>query len=93
MSRNPVPWPGGARSAVAFTFDLDADSHFRLARIEELIEYMHEKGRVWFARLDEIAAHVDALAAAGEWTPRVDRMPCYPGPIPELGDAEPDLAR
>ena len=67
----------------------------RLARclaIAKLIEYMHEKGEVWFARLDEIAAHVEALSASGEWTPRVDRMPFYSGPIPELGDAEPGLA-
>lgn len=67
----------------------------RLARclaIAKLIEHMHEKGKVWFARLDEIAAHVEALSASGEWTPRVDRLPFYPGPIPELGDAEPGLA-
>lgn len=68
----------------------------RLARclaIAELIEYMHERGRVWFARLDEIAAHVETLAASGEWKPRVERVPFYPGPIPELGAAAPGLAR
>ena len=67
----------------------------RLARclaVAELIEYMHGKGQVWFARLDEIAAHVESLVAAGTWTPRVDRMPLYPGPVPELGEAEPGLA-
>jgi peptidoglycan/xylan/chitin deacetylase (PgdA/CDA1 family) len=26
MIRNPVPWPNGARCAVAFTFDMDAES-------------------------------------------------------------------
>jgi hypothetical protein len=68
----------------------------RLARcvaIAELIEYMHKKGQVWFARLDEIAAYVQQLTQAGTWTPRVDRLPHYPGPIPELGEAEPTLAR
>lgn len=68
----------------------------RLARcvaIAELIEYMHKKGQVWFARLDEIAAYVQQLTQAGTWTPRVDRLPYYPGPIPELGEAEPTLAR
>ena len=64
----------------------------RLA-IAGLIEYMHNKGQVWFARLDEIAAYIQQLAQAGTWTPRVDRLPYYPGPIPELGEAEPTLAR
>ncbi len=26
MINNPVPWPNGARCAVAITFDMDADS-------------------------------------------------------------------
>ncbi|MEQ8665447.1 MAG: polysaccharide deacetylase [Rhodospirillales bacterium] len=46
MIDNPVPWPDGARCAVAFTFDMDADSflhlthpndaHRRVAAISEL---------------------------------------------------------
>ena len=31
MIANPVPWPNGARCAVAFTFDMDADSILHLA--------------------------------------------------------------
>ena len=31
MIKNPVPWPHGARCAVAFTFDMDADSILHLA--------------------------------------------------------------
>jgi peptidoglycan/xylan/chitin deacetylase (PgdA/CDA1 family) len=31
MIANPVPWPDGARCAVAFTFDMDADSILHLA--------------------------------------------------------------
>jgi len=31
MISNPVPWPGGARCAVAFTFDMDAESILLLA--------------------------------------------------------------
>jgi hypothetical protein len=46
----------------------------------ELIEYMQAKGRVWFARLDEIAARVRAEVAAG-WTPRADRLPFSPVPL------------
>jgi hypothetical protein len=31
--------------------------------------------------------------AEGTWTPRIDRLPYYDGPIPELGLAAPTLAR
>ena len=56
----------------------------RLARCDamiELIEHMRAKGGVWFARLDEIAAHVRQEVAAG-WAPRVDRLPFWEAPIP-----------
>jgi peptidoglycan/xylan/chitin deacetylase (PgdA/CDA1 family) len=68
----------------------------RLARcvaMATLIEYMHRKGRVWFATLEDIAAHVMRVMADGIWTPRIDRLPYYDGPIPELGVAAPALAR
>ena len=63
----------------------------RAAAIKKLIEYMHEKGDVWFAPLEDIAQHVQGLRERGEWQPRVDRLPYYDGPIPELGDATPGL--
>ena len=59
----------------------------RLARalaIQRLIAYMHDKGKVWFAPLADIASHVRTLMAAGRWQPRVDRLPYYDMPIPEL---------
>jgi peptidoglycan/xylan/chitin deacetylase (PgdA/CDA1 family) len=68
----------------------------RLARcvaMAKLIEYMQSKGRVWFATLEEIAAHVKRVIADGTWKPRIDRLPYYDGPIPELGPATPSLAR
>jgi peptidoglycan-N-acetylglucosamine deacetylase len=46
-----------------------------------LIEYMISKGQVWFARLDEIAAHAKKCAADGSWKPRVDQLPFYESPI------------
>jgi hypothetical protein len=61
----------------------------RLARcvaLSKLIEYMQSRGGVWFARLDEVAAHVRRVIDSGAWSPRVDRLPYYPGPIPELGE-------
>ena len=30
MLKNPIPWPQGARCAVAFTFDMDAESLMHL---------------------------------------------------------------
>ncbi len=61
----------------------------RAAMIAKLIDYMMTKGDVWFARLDEITAHVRTVIEAGRWTPRVDRLPYYDGPIPELGSVDP----
>ena len=34
MIANPVPWPGGAKCAVAFTLDMDAESILHLAHRE-----------------------------------------------------------
>lgn len=68
----------------------------RLARahaLRDLICYMHEKGDVWFATLEEIAAHVRHLVDSGTWSPRRDHLPYYDGPVPELGDAEADIVR
>ncbi|MEM1298187.1 MAG: polysaccharide deacetylase [Pseudomonadota bacterium] len=35
MIANPIPWPNGARCAVAITFDMDADSLIHIARPED----------------------------------------------------------
>ena len=59
----------------------------RLARAEAivtLLEYMVEKGDVWFATLEEIGAHVDGLVERGEWTPRVERLPFWSEPVPQI---------
>jgi peptidoglycan/xylan/chitin deacetylase (PgdA/CDA1 family) len=56
----------------------------RLARWDAvlgLIEYMGARGGVWFARLDEVAAHVRQCVADGSWTPRVDRLPFIAAPL------------
>jgi hypothetical protein len=52
----------------------------RLARwkaVEQLIEHMLGKGGVWFAPLEEIAAHVRRCIDDGTYTPRVDHLPYY----------------
>ncbi|MFT5114148.1 MAG: peptidoglycan/xylan/chitin deacetylase (PgdA/CDA1 family) [Parasphingorhabdus sp.] len=56
----------------------------RLARWEkviELIDYMKNKGDVWFARMEDIAAHVQSCIDDGSYTPRIDHLPYYAGPV------------
>jgi hypothetical protein len=53
---------------------------------------MHAKGQVWFAPLEEIASHVRTVVREKRWTARVDQLPYYSSPIPELGAIEPSLA-
>ncbi|WP_114285315.1 polysaccharide deacetylase family protein [Candidatus Halocynthiibacter alkanivorans] len=59
----------------------------RLARADamiNLIEYMIDKGDVWFAPLHEISAHIDGLIARGEWSPVVEHLPLCDGPEPQI---------
>ena len=53
----------------------------RWMEVEKLIEYMIEKGDVWFARLDEIAAHTRRNIDEGIFVPRIVELPYYDGPI------------
>jgi peptidoglycan/xylan/chitin deacetylase (PgdA/CDA1 family) len=53
----------------------------RLRAVAGLIEHMQAKGKVWFAPMEEIAAHLRATAAKGRYKPRVDDLPYYPGPV------------
>lgn len=57
----------------------------RLSRADamvELIEYMRSKGGVWFATLEEIAAHVRAVTDSGAWAPRREQVPFWSEPRP-----------
>jgi hypothetical protein len=54
----------------------------RLARwrqVEAWLENTLTEKDVWFARLVDIADHLDRLKADG-WTPRTDHLPYYDGP-------------
>lgn len=56
----------------------------RLARwmeVERLIRYMLDKGGVWFATLEEIAAHLRRCIDDGSYQPRVDRLPYHAAPV------------
>ena len=55
----------------------------RLARwrlVEQWLEKTLETKDVWFAPLEEIQAHVEALAKSGNYTPRTDQLPYYTQP-------------
>jgi peptidoglycan/xylan/chitin deacetylase (PgdA/CDA1 family) len=56
----------------------------RLARwrlVEKWIEETMKTRNVWFARLEDIADHMDGLRKAGTWSPRVEKLPYYDGPV------------
>jgi len=52
----------------------------RWQRVEKMIEYMMETGDVWFASLEEIAAHVNSEKTSGDYDIRVDQLPYHTGP-------------
>ncbi len=61
----------------------------RWLRVERMIEQMLSKGGVWFAPLEEIAAHVLKVTQNGTYTPRVDQLPYFatspmPNPWPSV---------
>ncbi|MEM1047911.1 MAG: polysaccharide deacetylase [Pseudomonadota bacterium] len=56
----------------------------RLARWEVVAGFLEEvlaDGDVWFAPMEEIAAHVRKVAGTGDYVPRVVDMPPYAGPV------------
>jgi peptidoglycan/xylan/chitin deacetylase (PgdA/CDA1 family) len=58
----------------------------RMLAWAKLIEYMQERGDVWFAPLDEIARHVRSCVDDGTFQPRVVSLPYYDSPPPEFGE-------
>jgi len=60
----------------------------RLARWHVFAEFLERavaSGEVWFAPMEEIAAHVQGLVDAGRYTPRVEVLPQYAGPVQPRG--------
>ena len=56
----------------------------RLSRWEVMHGFLSEilsKDDVWFAPMREIADHVRAVTASGEYVPRRDKLPYYDGPV------------
>lgn len=52
MIANPLPWPNGARCALAITFDVDTDSLLHIAYREKALDYLASMS--WL-KYDEIA--------------------------------------
>lgn len=55
----------------------------RISRIDSMIQEMLEHDDVWFAPLEDIAAHVKAETEAGRFSPRREPVPTYEAQIPE----------
>jgi hypothetical protein len=56
----------------------------RLARwevVHRFLEQVLTRGDVWFAPMEEIAAHVRRVVENGSWSPRIDRLPFYSEPV------------
>lgn len=49
----------------------------RWHRVEKMIEYMLSTGDVWFATMEQIASYVIKAEQAGDYAPRVDRLPYH----------------
>lgn len=61
----------------------------RWLRIEKMMEYMLGTGDVWFARLEDIASHIQHVRRTGAYEARVDLLPYYsslqvPNPPPSV---------
>ena len=52
----------------------------RWHRLERWLERTLETHDVWFTTLSGLADHLDKLVAGGKWSPRVEKLPYYPGP-------------
>ena len=56
----------------------------RLARWNQVQAWLERtliKKNVWFARLDQIADHLDKILSDGSYVPRFEKLPYYTGPI------------
>ncbi len=53
----------------------------RLRAVEHLLQHMLDKGDVWVASMEEIAAHVSQVIDSGDYAPRTDTLPYYSEPV------------
>ena len=65
MIKNPPPWPNGARCAVAFSFDVDADSVVHINYPERVNEELHALTYMRYDPLVAVPRLVDLFNDAG----------------------------
>ena len=53
----------------------------RWAKVEQWIEETLKTRKVWFASLDAIVDHMDELQNKGLWSPSVEKLPYFKGPV------------
>ena len=70
---------GGFFVLVLHPFLTGRPARWRL--VERWLERTLHERSVWFARLEDIAAHLEALSKRAHWTPRTDRLPYHDGPV------------
>lgn len=58
----------------------------RLMMVKQMMQKMLEKGDVWIATGEQVAAYVRDQIKTGKYTPRVDDLPFYNGRLPELAE-------
>ncbi len=72
-----IDHPGGLWIGVWHPFVSGRLSRWR--QVEKMIEHMRSSGSVWFATLEEIARHIQAVRSSGEYDARVDTLPYQTG--------------
>jgi peptidoglycan/xylan/chitin deacetylase (PgdA/CDA1 family) len=55
----------------------------RAMEVDRLIQDLVERGDVWIASLKDMALHIRSAIESGAYTPRVDTVPYYDGPVAE----------
>jgi peptidoglycan/xylan/chitin deacetylase (PgdA/CDA1 family) len=65
MIKNPPPWPAGARCAVTFSFDLDADSVVHASHAERALDLPHALAHMRYDPLVAVPRLVDLFAGYG----------------------------
>ena len=58
----------------------------RMMMVKDMMKQMQDKGEVWFATGEAVAAHVSKLISDGSYTPRVDELPYYDGRLKEFDE-------
>ena len=53
----------------------------RWTKVEKWLEKTLKEKDVWFARLDQVADHLDKIKSDGLYAPRQENLPYYSGPI------------